>query len=183
MARRFGRQRAIYSRQNVLKHTSLVDVQPTTLAAGTDVTISLIQTADSPDYTTVTNGTTVAQVENNYLTRASLKLEVAPNGASYTSWLGVWLYRDERGAVADPADMNEFNLSPADEISGFQRKNTAYWARHRFSSNRDRLILTLRIPRRLQIMRPDTIWKLFLQNENGNTIAYSLTGRFYSRPC
>lgn len=168
-----------------MTHTHYVDVQPTTVAGGADVTITLLEANDSPDYSTVTNGTTYAQCENRDIIKGTnLNLILSPNGAGYQSWVGVWVFRDHRQQITDPTDMNQFNLSPNIPTSGLNyRANTCFWKRVQFTSNRDKVELKLPIPRRLRIPGPDTRYKVFIQNENGNTLAYSLTGRIYTQPC
>lgn len=154
----------------------------TTLAANTTVTHTLLEANDSPTLSQVSDGTVVADCENNsIITGIKVKFALVPNAQitdpiQYSFLL--WKDRNSFAGANDPTSALDVLAPSTTAQLGLLKANTAMFRRDFLSASGDKHTYFLKIPRRLRVMKDGDTLKLTITNSEAATDAmeYFISG-------
>lgn len=163
-------------------HVNIVDDRITGAASANFTLLRTPATLDEdPDHSIVSNGTTIAEcAENSRIVKTDLKIELAADAITDPFTVSVILWKDGiHGQVTQPTVAAV--LSPATtQALATTKQHICQFERFMFTSQGDKRVIHLRIPRRLRQLRHGESIQLLVNSTGATDTLSTTTGRIWT---
>lgn len=141
-----------------------------------------MQSADAPNTTVQSNGTDIAQVENNSLVWGKIKIEGAITNGTVPVPIDILLYKDHSlGTFTDITDADAPMAPMSTQTVTLQKKAKMYFKRVFLSPQNDKFVCY--IPIKKKLLRDGESLKLLVEDRQTatNSVSYQIYGSLKAR--